>query len=313
MTFVEKVGSGANGQVWLAEYEGRIVAAKVANGSRGSSGRANTSRSAVLHEATMLQLAQCNAVVGMINIVDSNEGLAILMELADVSLDQLLRQRGTGLVTVEFPTHLERVCCALQQMHNQEMVSGDSNPGNILLTGGQAKLTDFGCARIEGLTPHPSRGARWGQGHPLYHCKPDISSQLTPASDVWMVAQTCYQMWTGLEPTANPAQLPEDMPLYQTLLECLGYDAASRPSIDQLLNQIQEAKRQLSGDQGQRQCDLATMAPKRARSQFYRRRGGNRRGRRGGGCMCAQCVGWSDSSTSWDWSREMSRAWTESY
>ena len=81
VTSIEKVGSGANGQIslWLAEYEGQIVAAKVAIGSRGSSGRANTSHLAVLHEAAVLQRAQCNAVVGMINIVDGNKGLAILM------------------------------------------------------------------------------------------------------------------------------------------------------------------------------------------------------------------------------------------
>ena len=71
---------------------------------------------------------------------------------------------------------------------------------------------------------------------PIYGCVADAqAANVSPKSDLWCLAQTAYQMWTGKTPKANPTSLPEDMPAVAVLRRCLERDPGARPTAREVL------------------------------------------------------------------------------
>ena len=73
----------------------------------------------------------------------------LFMELAtEGSLQDLLaRPTVGGVLTEEHVAHItKQLLNAMNYLHDQDIIHRDIKPGNILLSGGKVKLTDFGTA-----------------------------------------------------------------------------------------------------------------------------------------------------------------------
>jgi len=98
--------------------------------------------------------------------------------------------------------YIIQVCEALHYAHGQGVVHRDIKPGNIMiLTGGLAKVMDFGIARAAGGTK-----TRTGiiKGTPFYMSPEQAKgADITGASDIFSLGVLFYQLLTGKLPFAG--------------------------------------------------------------------------------------------------------------
>ena len=128
---------------------------------------------------------------------DSDSGLSfIAMEWVDgQSLDEALKG-AADLPLEQAITIICQMAAALDAAHSQGLVHRDVKPGNILIDGqGNAKLSDFGIAKIESLELTST-----GQilGTPFYMSPEQIRDEsLDGRSDLFSLGVVLYQCVTG--------------------------------------------------------------------------------------------------------------------
>ncbi len=131
---------------------------------------------------------------------DAETGLSfIAMEWVDgPSLHDLLQRSGTLAIpkTLEI---FEQVACALDAAHRADLVHRDIKPANILLTaGGQAKVTDFGIAKLATMS---ITATGWVPGSPFYMSPEQVRGQdIDHRSDLYSLGVALYQCLTGEVP-----------------------------------------------------------------------------------------------------------------
>ena len=78
--------------------------------------------------------------------------LVIVMELADVSLRERMKQcakeQGTGIPRDELIGYMREASDALDYLHSEQVHHRDIKPENILLLRNHVKVADFGLARV---------------------------------------------------------------------------------------------------------------------------------------------------------------------
>jgi hypothetical protein len=133
------------------------------------------------------------------------------------------RAEGHGYIAMEFvdgeplseliPLPLKRtlevadqICQALSYAHARGVVHCDVKPQNVLVDAkGQAKVTDFGIARVLGPPPLPDVLAwRRVSGTQAYMAPEALRGEaVNPRMDVFSLGVVVYQMLTGRLPTAR--------------------------------------------------------------------------------------------------------------
>lgn len=172
---------------------------------------------------------------------------------------------------------LKDVARALAFAHDRGVVHRDIKPGNILLAGGSAMVTDFGVAkalssarrtapgeRESGLTTDGSSiGTLMYMAPEQAAADPDIDGR----ADIYSLGATAYEMLTGAPPfsglparamlAARMSQLPpsissvrSDVPaeLNDLIMRCLASDPADRPPSAQDLVDALERPSVVSGE-----------------------------------------------------------------
>lgn len=242
VTFKKRLGNGMFGEVWLAEYEGKEVAAKTTECPTGFPA----------NEIEILRKAQGNYSVKLIAEESlTPKGTCIVMELCQGSLEDKVKEsaRGTqrgpggGMNETDFLRTMEQILEGLSDLHDRRgIIFCDLKPDNLLIqpTTGRVVFSDFGDARLSSkknercLDPHAI-----GWGNPNYHDKPGVMAmRLTEKSDMWMLAQTAAHMWSGSTPATNPVRLQNNIPMRQTLERCLNQAEAQRPAASQVLTEV---------------------------------------------------------------------------
>jgi len=169
------------------------------------------------------------------------------------SLYEHINQTSDSLYPEDQAMQLERllriaiqIMLGLQYTHSVGgFCHGDVKPQNIMLTkDGQAKLTDFGCAGIKGVSGTQAYFSP--EQRRLY--EQDDSTLLTSATDVYSWAVTvlemfmCGKSWKyGTEVLRILKQTPDiEMPdeLRALLEECLSVHPVDRPDDKQILQQL---------------------------------------------------------------------------
>lgn len=167
------------------------------------------------------------------------------------------------------------ICEALDHAHDREVIHRDIKPANLIVPNGRggAKLMDFGVARLADGEDLTNTGDVLGT---LSYMSPEAAEgkEVTPAGDVYSLALTLFEAWTGENPRkrSTPSQtlraIERDLPLLADLRPdlpaemtevvdaCLDREPEFRPSLEDLGPALEDAlpdlDRSVRGDESRR-------------------------------------------------------------
>jgi serine/threonine-protein kinase len=240
------IASGGMGDVWEATDEvlQRLVAVKVMR-PQGPEDDAFLERfrdeargSASLHHPN---------IASVFDYGEEHGTAYLVMELVPGrTLGDIIRDSDGGMPAGEVRSLLGQAALALSAAHEAGVVHRDVKPANIIVTPeGQAKLTDFGIARVGDGSGHTLTGEVLGT--PDY-ISPEqaLGEPATAASDIYSLGVVAHEMITGRKPfdmgtpvaTAiaqvndAPPELPSTVPLdlREVVDACLAKAASDRPA-----------------------------------------------------------------------------------
>ncbi|WP_456467819.1 serine/threonine protein kinase [Archaeoglobus sp.] len=174
------------------------------------------------------------------------------------------------------------VAKALEYAHSKLIIHTDINPKNVLLTSfGEAKLTDFGLAKI--VTS--SSGIR---GLTLEYSAPEqLKGKADEKTDVYQLGLLLYEMLTGVNPFSAgdiqeierrimeytpdpPSKFVEDAKeIDDLIMRCLSKNSNERPSIREFRQRIYEFMKKSYGVSLHLTKDFRTYARMRVELAFY--------------------------------------------
>ncbi len=208
----------------------------------------------VLREARAAARLRHPGLVTVYDVFDAEDHTWIVMEYVDgASLADLIRAAGR-LPALEVARVGVSLAYALEAAHRGGVVHRDVKPGNVLITAdGQARLTDFGIAVMEGDATLTEAGMLVGS--PAY-IAPERArgARVGAAGDVWGLGATLFTAVEGVPPfegegpLAILAAVVEDRrrpfqhsgPLRGVLTELLDSDPARRPSLAEARGRLRE-------------------------------------------------------------------------
>jgi eukaryotic-like serine/threonine-protein kinase len=198
-----RLGAGGFGVVWLAHDERlqREVAVKAipraVDGDAPDGARAE-------REARVAARLNHPGIVALYELGGDEDAVYLVSELvdgrtfADLAAEGALSDRDVSRIGVA-------LCDALAHAHEREVVHRDVKPQNVIVVAepaagaGFAKLADFGVAQVAGGDPLTRTGDVVGT---LAYMAPEQAAgeRATPAVDVYSLALTLYEGFTGSNP-----------------------------------------------------------------------------------------------------------------
>jgi hypothetical protein len=265
----ERIGAGGFGVVWRARDTKleRDVAVKVIPREADDADRPRVEREA-------LAAARLNhpGIVALYEMGADEHDVFLVSELVHgATLEELSREGATS------DRDVARIggalCDALEHAHERGVVHRDVKPANVMVLAepaagaGFAKLTDFGIAHLASGENLTETGDIVGT---LAYMAPEQAEgrRVTGATDVYSLALTLYEAWTGENPVraASPAatarrvgrSLPPlgsrrtDLPpeLCEVIDAALDADPAYRPQPGELRDVLREVQGDLSDEGG---------------------------------------------------------------
>jgi eukaryotic-like serine/threonine-protein kinase len=264
---IRRLGAGGFGAVWRARDERleREVAIKVV--PRGSD--PSEDERARREARTAARLGH-PGIVALYELAADEHHLYLVSELVrGRTLAELIEARAVA--DRDVARIGAALCEALEHAHGRGVIHRDVKPANVMVVAdpaagsGFAKLTDFGIAHASG-DPHASSGDPVGT---LAYMAPEHAEgqPATPAEDVYSLALTLYEAWTGANPRAGSAgaggprprlrppplgRRREDLPagLCEAIDAALDPAPARRPPLGALRRELQAAGSLLSDEGG---------------------------------------------------------------
>ena len=143
------LGEGGMGNVYLAEHShlGRKVAIKMLHPRLASN---ESLRKRFLNEASAMAHLQHPNIVGLLDYVESDDGLFLIMEYVHgEELDIHIREVSGPIEEKKAKVLMAEILDAFDYAHKQGIVHRDIKPSNILMTQqGGVKVLDFGIAKM---------------------------------------------------------------------------------------------------------------------------------------------------------------------
>ncbi len=189
----------------------------------------------------------------IVRLLDAHGDILVMEFLEGPNLEILRRERPGGRLPLSNALRsMIHIGAALEHIHGKGYVHLDIKPQNVIVSGGKPILFDFGTARKIG-GPRPSYGVG------TYHYMPPEEAELgeaTPASDVFSLGVSLYELLTGklpysrrtrLRPYPQLTELPppprahlKSLPraLDDLIMACLARDPAERPPLRRVLPEL---------------------------------------------------------------------------
>lgn len=138
-------------------------------------------------------------IVAVFDYGETNDLAYIVMEYVDGPSLKNLLDKQERFALADTMRVMEDVLTGLQFSHERGVVHRDIKPANVMLTGGgQAKIADFGIARIESSS---MTQAGTVLGTPAYMSPEQFMGQVVDArSDIYSSGVLLYQLLTGERP-----------------------------------------------------------------------------------------------------------------
>ncbi|QIK62949.1 protein kinase [Leucobacter viscericola] len=205
---VDRIGSGAAGDVWLAEStaDKTSFAAKILKTEHASD--PELVERFIRERSVLIGLRHQN-IVAVQDLVVEGSTLAIVMDyVPGGSLRDLLADGGP-IPAAEAMTLCAQVLDALAVAHGRGVTHRDIKPDNVLLSeqwqpgqNGTVRVTDFGIASVVSERQRQTTGIL---GTPQYMAPELIShGQTSPAADVYSTGVMLYELLAGRTPFAGP-------------------------------------------------------------------------------------------------------------
>jgi hypothetical protein len=263
------LGAGGFGVVWLAHDERleRDVAVKAIPRERHGSGATRAER-----EARAAARLNHPGVVALYELDHDEHSTYLVSELVRGRTFAELARAG-ALSDSDVARVGLALCDALAHAHERGVIHRDVKPQNVMVLAepaagaGFAKLADFGVAHLATSDALTHTGDVVGT---LAYMAPEQADgqRVTPAADVYALALTLYEAWTGVNPVRGhgPAatarrlgrRLPRladrrrDLPyeLCDAIDACLDRDPLRRPALAELRTALAEAEPYLADEGG---------------------------------------------------------------
>jgi len=271
LTFKRRLGRGAMGEVVLAHWRGRDVAAKVIRPEFSSSAAAVDD---FQQEARILAPLRHPNVVRLLGASTVAPDLCLVMELAShgslLAVLEAAEEEHEGGGVVDLAQRLEwarDVARGLSYIHSQQppVIHRDLKPPQILVDEDQrAKLADFGlAATVEEIALDHAKFPM-GIGTPEYMA-PEVlrGGPCTPSSDTFSFGVTLFHILTGEgpywsseepvdarslrtrvaergeRPRSGRGPLPGPPELEQVMRDCWAQEPGERPTMAQVVERLE--------------------------------------------------------------------------
>lgn len=194
------LGEGGMGKVFKVKnvISDRIEAMKVLHPQLGEHPEAMTR---FLREIRLQAGLEHPHIAALRTAVTHGQQLLMIMEFVEgETLSGLMKSRGGKVPPAEAAQYIAQVLEALGYAHSRNIVHRDVKPANIILApGGQAKLMDFGVAKLVEDHQLTATGATLGS---LFYMSPEQirGEQIDGRSDLYSVGITLYELVTGKRP-----------------------------------------------------------------------------------------------------------------
>lgn len=238
-TLTGKIGQGAFGEVWLAEWRTEIATTKVAVKIPLDS---EADIDLIKQEATLW--VQASGHPNVLPIIEANiyDGrIVIVSEYApNGSLSHWLAQHSGAAPSIEKAIEITNgILAGLHHLHGRRIVHRDLKPPNVLLQGDIPRLSDFGISRV-------LSSSRSGvvAGTPQYMAPEAFNGERNEKTDIWSAGVILYQLLSGRLPfpqkdaaslmgaifNQQPDALPSTVPpaLQAVAMRSLSKDPAQR-------------------------------------------------------------------------------------
>lgn len=196
-----ELGEGGMAKVYLARHSvvNQQVAVKVLDPEIA---RKPGVKERFIQEANIQLKLNHPGIVRALTATQISDGsLAIVMDYINgKSLAETLALRGT-LPIDDVLKIMEQVLSAVGYAHQQHVIHRDLKPSNVMVTGaGNAKVTDFGIAKVLGSTRRTSTGAVLGSAHYMSPEQIRRPETVDARSDIYSLGCVFYEMLTGHPP-----------------------------------------------------------------------------------------------------------------
>ena len=195
---LEKLGEGGMGVVYKAEDTKlkRTVALKfLTTQSLGS----EDEKARFVHEA-QAAAALDHPNICTVHEIDEAEGKLFIV-MAYIDGQSLKEEIETGPLKIEESLNIAiQIAEGLQEAHEKGIVHRDIKSANIMFTAkGQAKITDFGLAKLSGQTKLTKIGTTVGT---VAYMSPEQArgEEVDHRTDIWSLGVVLYEMLTGQLP-----------------------------------------------------------------------------------------------------------------
>ncbi|GAA2588410.1 serine/threonine-protein kinase [Actinomadura fulvescens] len=249
---VRELGRGAQGRVVLARHaeRGTPVAIKYLPADAD-----DAAKERFRYEARMLGQVDNPHVAKLYRLVESDEGIAIIMEAVEGVAFKTILERYGRLEPEAALTVLKGSLAGLAAAHAAGVVHRDYKPANVVVRAdGLSKLIDFGIASFAGTTA--------GSGTPVYMAPEQWrGGSATPATDVYAATCVFFECVTGERPYRGdlaalrhahlemPVPLEQvDEPLRHLVARGMAKQAGQRPaSASAFIAELEETARRAYG------------------------------------------------------------------
>jgi serine/threonine protein kinase len=202
-----ELGRGAMGIVYRAfdPAIGRRIAIKTIRlDELGDEQSRTLLKDRLLREAQSAGILSHPNIVTIYDISEDDANAYIFMEYVEgATLDSFAR----GLPTEDLIYILEQTAAALDYAHERGIIHRDIKPGNLMLSGKQVKITDFGIARLQ---HRDSTQTGTLLGTPSYMSPEQVAgSEVSGATDQYALGVIAFEFLAGYKPfeTDNLANL----------------------------------------------------------------------------------------------------------
>lgn len=176
-------------------------------------------------------------IVRAYGLVMATPPMLVLETLPGITLGGMLED-GARLATGDLIQLGAQLASTLAYLHDRGVVHRDVKPGNIVCSGGQARLLDFGIACAPGLKRDRAGTDGWMAPEQL------ATGHVSPASDCWALGMVLYAAATGVAPkkvnrrvpVIDLRRLPRD--LGSTIEALLADQPEDRPALDGVLTTL---------------------------------------------------------------------------